>query len=146
MSFIQTDKRDTIELLFAGGAFSPSDSTTYYMGHAFTPVTTATDIDFNLGYSAIIIGIQLTIRSNTTAGTNENITVQIRNTTQSTSSSIGTFQSNGGSASVIAPFTFTGLSIPLAATDYFCVQFDTPSWSINPVGTVWAVNLIILRT
>lgn len=140
-----TDVYYSIQLVPA--AINPADATTYYMGGSgLQPQTTATAVDFNLGYAVTIIGALVKVSGNTTAGTNENITLQLRNTTQSTSTSIGTFTSDGGSTTAMSPFTFTGLNISVASGDSICAQFDTPTWATNPISTRWYVEFLVKRT
>jgi hypothetical protein len=121
-------------LPFIAAGISPADATTYYYSYsAIIPSTTATNQDLSIGYNFTVIGAVMTISANTTAGTTENSTLYIRNTTTSTSSTIGTFQTNGSSTVVIST-TFTGLSINVDATDSFCLEWLTPTWVTNPVA------------
>ena len=128
------------------GVLSPADATTYYFSHGFiVPTITATDHDFNFGYAFTIIGADVIVSSNTTAGTGEASTIQLRNTTQATSTSIGSITTSGGSATVIASFSFTGLSIAVAAGDSVAIQFDAATFATNPAGMRLTVTLIIIR-
>ena len=142
---IETTKRSTFTISCLGGGFSPADSTTYYFGLNSITNITAANMDFSVGYVFTIIGAILTIAANTTSGSNENCTLQIRNTTQATSSSIGTFQTNGADAVTIAYFSFTNLNIAVAASDLIAVQVDTPAWASNPIDTRWYCTLICER-
>jgi len=86
-------------ITFISNTFSPLDSTTYYASLvAIAPGTTDTNFPFTLGLALKIIGANVTVSQNTTAGSAEAITLKLRNITQASSSaSIGTFTSNGGS-------------------------------------------------
>ena len=139
--------QDTFVLQFYhGGAFSPADSTTYYFTYSSNAIgTAAANVDMNLGYAFKIVGVQLFIAGNTTAGTNENVTLQVRNVTQATSSSVGTYQTNASSATATANFTFTGLNISIGSGDSFCLQVDTPAWATNPVSCNHRANIICER-
>ena len=139
--------QDTFVLQFYhGGAFSPADNTTYYFTYSSNAIgTAAANVDMNLGYAFKIVGVQLFIAGNTTAGTNENVTLQVRNVTQATSSSVGTYQTNASSATATANFTFTGLNISIGSGDSFCLQIDTPAWATNPVSANHRANLICER-
>jgi hypothetical protein len=82
--------------------------------------------------------------ANTTSGTAENSTLYVRNTTTSTSSTMGTFQTNG-STTVVISTTLTGLSINVDATDSFCLEWLTPTWVTNPVAFTTRVILMCKR-
>lgn len=143
---IITSNVDTITIDTNPQNFSPADATTYYGGIGLMAnSTTDTNQDFNLGFDCTLVGAVVFVTQNTTGGTSENITFQLRNTTQTTSSSIGTFQSSGASTTVCVPFTFTGLAISVAAADSICVQYDTPTWVTNPVATQWRALLIFKK-
>src|SRR3990167_838858 len=115
---------------------SPADSTTYYYGNGvLVPTVTAADHDWNLGYDYTIIGANISVSSNTTAGSNEAVGMKIRNTTQATSSVIGNITTDGGSATRTANFTFTGLNIPVAAADFICIELNAPAYVTNPIQT-----------
>lgn len=136
---------DYFTQMFIPGALSPADSTTYYWGNGIlAPTVTATDQDQNLGYAYTIIGAVVLCSNATTQGSNENAVLQIRNTTQSTSSSCGNFTTNGTTA-VVAATTITGLSISVASGDFICMQMDGPAWVTNPVGVRIEVQLLCRR-
>lgn len=123
-------------IAFETGAISPADATTYYFSDCrIVPNTTATNFSYNLGYAYKIIGIKLGVSLNSTTGSTENSTLQVRNITQATSTSVGTFTTDG-SATLIKSATFTALNISIAAGDSIALQWDTPAWSTNPVGTL----------
>lgn len=134
------NKKFTIS--FESGSFNPADSTTYYFSDVrIAPNTNASNFSFNLGYAYTIIGIKVGVAANSTAGSTENSTLQIRNITQATSSSVGTFTSDG-SSTLIRSATFTGLNISVAAGDSIACQWDTPAWGTNPQGPVIFATLI----
>lgn len=152
-SAIQTQldaKKDTfIYLALYGGATVVTDSSVWYFfnsGIAPTAGNSPTDNDYNFGFAVKLIGATVGVYGNTTAGSAENVTLELRNTTQATTSSIGTFQSNGGSATVTAHFTFTGLNISAGASDYICLKITNPAWATNPVGVTYRVTLIFEKT
>ena len=141
------DGNDIFLIPFLSQALSPADSTSYYIGPGNNvPGTTDTNADINLGFAFKITGAIVIIAGNTTAGTSENCTLKLRNTTQATSTSIGTFQTNGASATITTTFTFTGLDISVASGDSFCGQVDTPAWATNPAGSRWYCYFIGKRT
>jgi hypothetical protein len=121
-------------LTFIPAAINPADNTTYYFGPASNvPGTTATNFDFSLGYNFTIIGAVVTCGNNATAGTAEDSTLYVRNTTTSTSSTIGTFKTNS-STTIMVSTTITGLSINVNANDLFCLEWLTPAWVTNPAS------------
>jgi len=146
-SAIQTQFNNLFFTLpFQSGAVSPSDSTTYYIGVTRTGLTTtATDVNCNVGYSFTVIGAIISAGVNTISGTNENSTAQLRNVTQATSTSIGTFKTNGTTTSSINT-TVTGLNISVASGDFIAIQWDTPAWVTNPTTVVPFITLICKRS
>ncbi len=140
-------KVDTFTIPFVGQFNSPADSTTYYIGNwiGIVPQATDTNVDFNVGYALQVIGCVIQYGQNSTIGTTEDSTLQLRNTTAGTSSSIGTFKTDGG-LNIGISTTHTGLSISVAAGDSICLQWDTPAWATNPVGGRLGGYLICKRT
>lgn len=127
------------------GTLNPSDSTTYYFGMLrLPPGTTATNFDFNIGFACTIVGGIISVGNNTVQGTNENNTLQIRNVTQATSSSMGTFTTNAASGDIIST-TFSELSIAVGASDFICAQFDTPAYATNPTNVLYFLTLILKK-
>jgi hypothetical protein len=131
---------------FETGNISPSDSTTYYFGFLrITPNTTATNQQFQFGRAGTIVGAIISAGNNVTTGTTESSTLQFRNITTLTSSSIGTFTTDG-SANVVKGVTYSGLNISFAANDYCALQWNTPNWATNPATFIIFVQLIIKHT
>ena len=127
---------------FISPALSPADSTTYYIGAgAIAPSTTATNQDMSFGYDITVIGAVILASGNTASGTTEDSTMSVRNTTTATSTTIGTFKTNG-SSTVIINTTVTGLSINIDAGDSFCLQWATPAYATNP--TACSVRTILI--
>ena len=115
--------QDTFNVFFISASMSPADATTYYFGQGLIAnSTTATNLDFRIGIEFKIIGVQLSISGNSAVGSSDTSTLQIRNTTQSTSSSVGSF-STIGSTGTSVNFTFTGLNISVASGDLICLQW-----------------------
>lgn len=130
---------------FFPAVLSPADATTYYIGAgSIAPSTTATNQDMSFGYDMTVIGAVIMASGNTASGTTENSTMSIRNTTTSTSSTIGTFQTNG-STTVIISTTITGLSINVDAAQSFCLQWLAPTWVTNPTAVAVRTILICKR-
>jgi hypothetical protein len=127
---------------FETGPLSPADSTTYYFGDVrITPNLTATNFNYNLGSAYTIIGARISIGNNTSSGTTELATLQIRNITQSTTSSLGTFRTDATSTSIKGT-TFTGASISVAASDDIVAQIDFPTYATNPTTILIFLTLI----
>jgi len=130
---------------FYPAVLSPSDAVTYYIGAgAIAPSTTATNQDISFGYDFTVVGAIIMAGANSSPGTTENSTMSIRNTTTSTSSTIGTFQTNGSSI-VVRTTTITGLSINVDAAQSFCLQWLAPTWVTNPTGVAVRTILICKR-
>lgn len=126
--------KDIFSVICIGGAaFNPADSTTYYWGisRATAPTTVETNQAFKIGVACKLVGAMVNPVANT-AGSSENTTLKLRNVTQATSSSIGTFTANFLTP-VIGSFSYTGLNISVAANDLIAVQMDTPAWVTNPL-------------
>jgi hypothetical protein len=143
-SQIDTARRGTI--FFAPSSINPLDSTTYYFSSALGIGTTAGSFDVNLGYAFRVIGATIQAFNNSgTVGSSEDSTLQLRNVTQGTSSSIGTFKTNAA-ALAQTEVTYTGLNISVAATDFFALQWDFPAAGTNPTNVFMRVNLLIQFT
>lgn len=130
----ELDKK-IVSIPFLMNALSPVDGTTYYFSgltNLNTPQTTATNETFILGYAATLVGVVIKAHGNTTQGSNEDVALSLRNTTTSTSSSIGNFKTNATS-SVSVSTTITGVSISVAATDVLTFQMSG-TWATNPVA------------
>lgn len=136
----QIDNIFTVQ--FETAPLSPADATTYYFGDVrITPNLTATNFNYNLGSAYTIIGARISISNNTSSGTTELATLQIRNITQSTTSSLGTFRTDATSTSIKGT-TFTGASISVAASDDIVAQIDFPTYATNPTTILIFLTLI----
>lgn len=136
----QIDNIFTVQ--FETGTLSPADATTYYFSDVrLAPNLTATNFNYNLGSAYTIIGARISISNNVVSGTTELATLQIRNITQSTSSSLGTFRTDATSTSIKGT-TFTGASISVAASDDIVAQIDFPTYATNPTNIIIFLTLI----
>jgi hypothetical protein len=136
----QIDNIFTIQ--FETGTLSPADATTYYFSDVrLAPNLTATNFNYNLGSAYTIIGARISISNNVVSGTTELATLQIRNITQSTTSSLGTFRTDATSVSIKGT-TFTGASISVAASDDIVAQIDFPTYATNPTSIIIFLTLI----
>jgi hypothetical protein len=139
----QIDIARRASIFFTPAQINPVDSTTYYFSSALIISTTATAVDMNVGYAFKVIGaIIQAVNSGGTQGSSENSTLQLRNTTAGTSSSIGTFKTDATTGNQ-TEVTYTGLNISVAATDSFALQWDFPAPNPNPTNVFMRVNLLI---
>jgi len=121
---------------------SPADATTYYFSDVrLAPNLNATNFNYNLGFAYTIIGARISIGNNVVSGTTELATLQIRNITQGTTSSLGTFRTDTTSVSIKGT-TFTGASISVAASDDIVAQIDFPTYATNPTQIIIFLTLI----
>lgn len=136
----QIDNIFTVQ--FETGTLSPADATTYYFSDVrLAPNLTATNFNYNLGSAYTIIGARISIGNNVVSGTTELATLQIRNITQGTTSSLGTFRTDATSVSIKGT-TFTGASISVAASDDIVAQIDFPTYVTNPTSIIIFLTLI----
>jgi len=136
----QIDNIFTVQ--FETGTLSPADATTYYFSDLrIAPNLTSTNFNYNLGSAYTIIGARISIGNNVVSGTTELATLQIRNITQSTTSSLGTFRTDATSTSIKGT-TFTGASISVAASDDIVAQIDFPTYATNPTNIIIFLTLI----
>jgi len=136
----QIDNIFTVQ--FETGTLSPADATTYYFSDLrLAPNLTATNFNYNLGSAYTIIGARISIGNNVVSGTTELATLQIRNITQGTTSSLGTFRTDATSVSIKGN-TFTGASISVAASDDIVAQIDFPTYANNPTSILIFLTLI----
>ena len=136
---------DYFNLFFVSASLNPADSTSYYFSSiGCAPSVTAANHGINIGYELVIIGAQITVSANTTQGTTEDATLKIRNITQATSSSIGTFKTNAVSTAIVQT-SFSGLNISVAAGDIICPQIDGPVWATNPIAMRMEIRLMCKR-
>jgi hypothetical protein len=138
---IDTARRGTI--LFAPSTINPVDNTTYYFSTGLFYLTTQTDADINLGYAFKVIGAVISVSNNAgTAGSNEDSTLSLRNTSTPTSTTIGTFKTSVASNAQYEK-TITGLNISVASTDFFALQWAFPNAATNPTNLFVRITLIV---
>ncbi len=133
-------------LLLNNGVLSPNDATTYYFGLTLLPATNvAANHQFQIGYNVVVIGAIVSASLNTVQGSAEDSTMKINNLTTGVASTIGTFKTNAAPSQSAVSTTITGISIPIAATDNICGQWNTPNWVSNPATVRPALYLILKR-
>jgi hypothetical protein len=73
-------------------------------------------------------------------GSNETVSIYLRNVTDATETLIGTFTSDFGASTTLKTL-FSGLSISLVTTKDYTIRFTTPTWATNPSQWIPAVTL-----
>jgi hypothetical protein len=132
-----------LTMYMASGGLNPADATTYYFGIGRAiPTTTATDNAFTVKRALRLIEAIITVSANTITGSNEDSTLKLRNVTQASSSTIGTFKTNATSGGASISTSFSGLSIDIAADDSIAMQFDAATFATNPTNIAMSVELI----
>jgi hypothetical protein len=112
---------------------NPADGTTYYWGSkvglAMSTAAAARRIYFPRACTITAVDLYATF----TNGTAETSTISLRlnNTTDTTVSSTVALNATPYHSLV------TGLSIAVAAGDYFEFKWVTPTWATNPTGVYW---------
>jgi hypothetical protein len=148
---LQPSVKDDVYFTFLclyGGTTPLADSSVWHFlnsGIAPTAGNTDTNNDFNFGYAVTLIAATIITWGNTTAGTSQNVTLALRNTTQATTTTIGNFTTNGGSATVVVNTTINGLNIAIASSDFFTLRVTNPVWVTNPIAAVYRVLLTFKR-
>lgn len=121
--------------------FAPADSTTYYFGDTptGTPNATATNRQFRLP-TGVIKNAVFSVAVATTPGTAENVTFNLRNITDGTSTLIyGTLIMDTTTRGFVA----SGLNIATDATKEYSIEMITPAWATNPTGVTLSLTLSI---
>lgn len=137
----------TFALPIGSLSFNPADATTYYFAglglNVFVPTGTASSHAFTSpNFAFTIIGAIIQAGLNSTQGSSELSTMQLRNLTDLTSTTIGTFASNGTGTQMVCT-TIDGLSVAVPASKSIAIQVDTATWATNPIATRWSVTLIV---
>lgn len=130
---------DTVWIGTVLAGHSPADATSYYLYNGQTPGTTnpTTDnlITFKMRVAATIRTVDLFIAPQGTNGTTETGSgyIRVNNTTDNTVFN-NNLQWNGGAAGTT--FNATGLTIALAAGDFWVFKFTTPTFATNPTSVL----------
>jgi len=115
-----------------------ADSTTYFLGGAGAPITSA---NFNKVYfprAGTVTRIELSLFTFQT-GSNEASTLYFR--LNDTSDTVITTAIDNSTATT--NYSLTGAAIAIAAGDYFELKWTTPAWATNPDFVyAWATVLI----
>lgn len=120
-------------------ALNPADATNYHFnGNSIAPNSTDSTRAFKFAKAGTVDRVYLAYQQ-TTNGSNETITLYLRNVTDGTDTTVGTFTSDFG-ASTGSGFNFEGLSISVNATNFYTWKITTPTWGTNPAA--WIGNLM----
>ncbi len=121
--------------------FSPSDSTTTYIGTAtpLTPNATSNVRQFQLP-TGTVKSVWIWAEPTGVLGSNENVTYYLRNITTATSSLLGTVKYDVRGNATWTP----GLSISIAnSTDYYSVEIVNPAFATNPTNCYTLCKFVI---
>lgn len=139
----QLNSKSCIELMFGTTTvFSPTDSTAYYLTFQTNLVisTTATLRQFK-GIDKTIYSFWSYVDPQATLGSNEPVTFNLRDITNSTSSFLGelTFDSRGNTS-------LSDLATPIlmSSANLYSIEMVTPAWTTNPTN-VAVLGKIICR-
>lgn len=120
-------------------SFAPADLTTYYAGPSTIAAgTTAATRKVYIPRAGIIKAAEIIMRADTVAGSNENISMNIR-----LNNSTDTLIQTVGAAAAERRFTNTSLSITVAAGDYIELKMLSPSWGTNPTGVTLGGHIYV---
>ena len=149
-SAIQTQLNNKQFTLFGvNGSFTIiNDSTTYYFspfgGNGGSLKTVTSELEFNGPVSTLNrINLQV-LNPNGVVGTSENVSLYFRNITTSTSTLIGTFQTNI-TAGDLKTFLFDSININIPTGNNWCLEIRTPAWVINPTNTTFRHTIFLTR-
>lgn len=138
--------KDTILVSVMGTTIvSPLDSTSYHFGiQPWTPNTTAAFRAFKFTDAGTIEKFSFAL-SQTINGSNQTVTIYLRNVTTSTDNLIGTFTSDFGANTTLKTL-ITSLSIAVNTTDDWTLKILTPAWGTNPSDWVFGGTLSLTKS
>lgn len=132
-------------VIYHGGHANTSyaDSTTYYSG--LNNLVAASTTSGNRNFKFLKVGSvkKFSIDFHTgTAATNENVTVYLRNISQSTETLLDTITLDG-TAGVFNGFISDDLDILINTSDNYSIKIVTPAFSTNPVDVSCTYNIYV---
>jgi hypothetical protein len=117
-----------------------NDATNYHIGTiAATPAGTDARRAFKPTANCTVTAASLTLEQ-VINGSNETVSIYLRNVTDATETLIGTFTSDFGASTTLKTL-FSGLSISLVTTKDYTIRITTPTWGTNPSQWIPAVTL-----
>ena len=138
--------KDTILVSVMGTIIaSPLDSTSYHFGiQPWTPNTTPAFRAFKFTDAGTIEKFSFALSQNIN-GSNQTVTIYLRNVTTSTDNLIGTFTSDFGANTTLKTL-ITALSISVNTTDDWTLKILTPAWGTNPSDWVFGGTLSLTKS
>lgn len=137
-----------VPLQFGAGVaagWSPSDSTTYYVGSPLPlDPSTGTLYGVSCPVTGTLTKAYVTAIVTGTAATTENITIRVRNITSATNVDVTTTAQWNTATPAATTSSSTALSLAVTAGDKLAIQIVTPAWATNPTavyvtGVAWVV-------
>jgi hypothetical protein len=117
-----------------------NDATNYHIGTiAATPAGVDARRAFKPTANCTVTAASLSLEQ-VTNGSNDTVSIYLRNVTDATETLIGTFTSDFGASTTLKTL-FSGLSISLVTTKDYTIRFTTPTWGTNPSQWIPAVTL-----
>lgn len=127
-------KQNIYPIMIRFTSTGPADATTYYTSvFESTLNTTATARNFRFVNNGTVVGFLFNLNQ-TINGSNETVTINLRNITDGTSTLITTFTSDFGAAAT-GVIRVTGLNISVLTTKNYSIEIVCPTWVTNP--TAW---------
>ena len=123
-----------------------ADSTNYHMGIAVAATlnTTSSIRRFKFTNAGSVKEVSWNLFQSVN-GSNETVTLYLRNESTSTDNLIGTFTSDFGANSVLSTL-FTGLSITVNTTNDYVFKIATPAFGTNPTNWLPAAIISVQKT
>jgi hypothetical protein len=123
-----------------------ADSTNYHMGIAVAATlnTTSSIRRFKFTNAGSVKEVSWNLFQSVN-GSNETVTLYLRNESTSTDNLIGTFTSDFGANSVLSTL-FTGLSITVNTTNDYVFKITTPAFGTNPTNWLPAAIISVQKT
>lgn len=120
---------------------APANNTTYFLGAillALATVETQRQFMFDITRTLKTVVFSISQATNGGGGT---VTIYLRNVTQATEVTIGTFANNFG-LNTATTFVYTGLSSSVNTSDFYVWKIVTPAAGTTP--TAWGINITAL--
>lgn len=119
---------------------NPADATSYFLSFNFEALAlTETVRQFNFDGTETIKELYLTsLHAN--AGSNEDVTIYVRNITTATDYLVGTFKEDY-TLNTCKIYKFSGLNIAVNDTDFWTIKILTPTWVTNPTNVRYGIRL-----
>ena len=119
---------------------NPADNTVYHLSFNFEVLALSEVVrQFNFDTTETIKELILTsLHAN--AGSNEDVTIYVRNITTATDYLVGTFKEDY-TLNTSKTFKFSGLNIAVNDTDFWTIKILTPTWVTNPTNVRYGIRI-----